>query len=140
MCCTEKPTFLYPNLGSTCLWLLLRRRIFGPLHAPDLKRKRSLGFQKDCYPATHLYHREFVFVGREQVKVVVKGKAAESQPRNPEVAVPLSLSRFNWAMSDISKNLPVVDLDIFLAGPPASEVVIKECKKVGRNYISSTYF
>jgi len=67
------------------------------------------------------------------VKVLVKGKAAESQPRNPEVAVPISFKRLR-AMSDISKDLPVVDLDIFLAGPPASDVVIKECKKVGRNY------
>ncbi len=66
--------------------------------------------------------------------VVVKGKAAESQSRNPKVAVPISLSQSIRlrAMSDISKDLPVVDLDIFLAGPPASESVIKECKKVGR--------
>ncbi|PPQ67139.1 hypothetical protein CVT25_005740 [Psilocybe cyanescens] len=30
---------------------------------------------------------------------------------------------------DISKDLPVISLDIFLAGPPDSEAVIEECKK-----------
>jgi len=31
---------------------------------------------------------------------------------------------------DISKDLPVIDLDIFLAGPRDSEAVINECTKV----------
>lgn len=36
-------------------------------------------------------------------------------------------------VQDISKDLPVVDLDIVRAGPPGSEAVVQECKKV-RNY------
>ena len=31
---------------------------------------------------------------------------------------------------DISKDLPVIDLDIFLAGPRDPEAVINECTKV----------
>jgi len=31
---------------------------------------------------------------------------------------------------DISKELPVIDLDVFLAGNRDSEAVIRECKKV----------
>lgn len=34
------------------------------------------------------------------------------------------------ASQDISKDLPVINLDIFLAGPSDSEAVIEECKKV----------
>lgn len=33
---------------------------------------------------------------------------------------------------DISKDLPVINLDIFRAGPPDSDAVIQECQKVGR--------
>ncbi|KDR85465.1 hypothetical protein GALMADRAFT_234353 [Galerina marginata CBS 339.88] len=36
---------------------------------------------------------------------------------------------------DISKNLPVIDLDVFLAGPAGSEVVIQECKKAANALI-----
>lgn len=32
--------------------------------------------------------------------------------------------------TDISKDLPVIDLDVFLAGPADSEAVIQECRKV----------
>jgi len=31
---------------------------------------------------------------------------------------------------DISKDLPVINLDVFLAGPADSEAVIAECDKV----------
>jgi hypothetical protein len=33
-------------------------------------------------------------------------------------------------MSDISKDLPVIDLDILLSHDRGSEAVIKECRKV----------
>jgi hypothetical protein len=33
-------------------------------------------------------------------------------------------------MSDISKDLPVIDLDIFLSQDRDSEIVVKECRKV----------
>ncbi len=35
------------------------------------------------------------------------------------------------ASHDLSMDLPVVDLDIFLSAPRDSEAVIQECKKVG---------
>ena len=32
--------------------------------------------------------------------------------------------------NDLSTDLPIVDLDVYRAGPPDSEAAIKECKKV----------
>ncbi|PPQ99564.1 hypothetical protein CVT24_005352 [Panaeolus cyanescens] len=39
-------------------------------------------------------------------------------------------------MSDISKDLPVIDLDVFLTGPANSEAVIQECKKAANALIT----
>ena len=32
--------------------------------------------------------------------------------------------------NDLSTDLPIIDLDVYRAGPPDSEAAIKECKKV----------
>jgi len=34
----------------------------------------------------------------------------------------------------LSMDLPVIDLDLFLAGPPNTEAVISECKKVPNQF------